>query len=210
MLLYAFSSTCLTPASQNTDVVSFPENRRISNILALRAAALQLSLWGLKSHTYEILDLLGCYESWIESYRLDPWRWKPTSCSETSVTTNLRRVTSQKSKYRVNIAAEVCNRDWYIPVSSPVTLTPGTVSFLLERKLPPRLNWTLPFPGLLRVVKWIETDVSGLPSWTSWPFKIGPLSSPETSVSNHLTPPRNNPGDGRIHTSFFFKPQTMC
>ena len=32
---------------------------------------------------------------------------------------------------------------------------------------------------------------------TAWPLKMGPIGSPETSVSNHLTP-RNNPEDGRI------------
>jgi hypothetical protein len=45
-----------------------------------------------------------------------------------------------------------------------------------------------------------ETDVSGLPIgsiWTSWPL-IRPIGSPETSVSNHLTP-RSNPEDRRIH-----------
>ena len=47
----------------------------------------------------------------------------------------------------------------------------------------------------------------------SWPLKIGPTGSPETSVSNHLTP-RNNSEDGWIkkkltdvskglHTSFY-------
>jgi hypothetical protein len=58
---------------------------------------------------------------------------------------------------------------------------------------------------LLRSVRWFETDVSKLPIGpifkdqyvqedgrrTSWPVKMGPIGSTETSVSNHLTP-RNN------------------
>jgi hypothetical protein len=31
----------------------------------------------------------------------------------------------------------------------------------------------------------------------AWPLKKGPIGSPETSVSNHLTP-RNNPEDVKI------------
>ena len=34
-------------------------------------------------------------------------------------------------------------------------------------------------------------------SWTTWPLKMGPISSPETSVSSNLTP-RNNLENGRI------------
>jgi hypothetical protein len=70
----------------------------------------------------------------------------------------------------------------------------------------------LPSPGLLRGVKWFKTDVSGLPighifkvqtvnhkpsSCTAWPLKKRPISSPETSVSNHPTA-CNNPEHGRI------------
>ena len=32
-----------------------------------------------------------------------------------------------------------------------------------DRRLSPRLNWTLQSPGLLRGVRWSENDVSGLP-----------------------------------------------
>ena len=67
-----------------------------------------------------------------------------------------------------------------------------------------------PSSRLLRDVRRFETDVSGLPicpifngqadlpSWTAWHLNIGLIRSPETSVSNLLTP-RNNPEDGRLH-----------
>jgi hypothetical protein len=35
---------------------------------------------------------------------------------------------------------------------------------------------------------------------TAWSWKMGPMCSPETSVSNHLTPP-NNPEDGKIQVN---------
>ena len=37
-----------------------------------------------------------------------------------------------------------------------------------------------------------------LSSWTAWALKMGLISSPETSTSNHRTP-RDNPEDGRTH-----------
>ena len=46
-------------------------------------------------------------------------------------------------------------------------------------------RWILPCYGLLRCMRWF-----------AWPLKLGPILSPETSVSN-LTP-RNNPEDGRF------------
>ena len=72
-------------------------------------------------------------------------------------------------------------------------------------------SWILPSSRLLCGVRWLETDVSGRPvgptfkgeafqdvsSWTSWPLKMGPIDTPETSVWNHLTA-RSNPEDGRI------------
>jgi hypothetical protein len=66
-----------------------------------------------------------------------------------------------------------------------------------------------PFSGLFRCVMWFETDVLELRIdlssnvklssffWTAWPFKMGAMAGPETSVLNHLTL-RNNPESGRI------------
>ena len=51
-----------------------------------------------------------------------------------------------------------------------------------------------PFSGLLGGVRWFEADVSGLPVGSH--FEGSVCSSPETSVSNHLTS-RNNPEDGK-------------
>jgi hypothetical protein len=57
---------------------------------------------------------------------------------------------------------------------------------------------------LLCGVRWFETDVSGLPIGPifkgqavkeAWPSKTRPIDSPETSVSNNLTP-RNNQQNG--------------
>jgi hypothetical protein len=70
------------------------------------------------------------------------------------------------------------------------------------------LLWILPSSGLLRGVKWFRLDVSGIrigpiykgqaaASWTACPLKRVATDSPETSVSNHLSP-RNSPEDGRI------------
>ena len=75
------------------------------------------------------------------------------------------------------------------------------------RRLLLKLNWILPSSGLLFGVRWLETDVLGLPTghifkdeaWRAWPLKRGPIGSPETSISNHLTL-RNNAEDGRILT----------
>ena len=86
----------------------------------------------------------------------------------------------------------------YVPVSwarTPCCLVSGYQCFCI-----------LPFSGLLRVVWVLEADVSGLltgstfkgqHSWTFWPVKMGPIGSPETLVSNHVTP-RINPEDGGI------------
>ena len=38
---------------------------------------------------------------------------------------------------------------------------------------------------------------------------MGPIYSPETSVSNHLTP-RNNPEDGKIQTCTVFTSDIYC
>jgi hypothetical protein len=61
---------------------------------------------------------------------------------------------------------------------------------------------------LLLGVRWLKTDVSGLPighifkdqvsCWTAWSLNTGPVCSPETSVLNHLTP-RNNQENGIIY-----------
>ena len=84
----------------------------------------------------------------------------------------------------------------------------------IEYQLSPRLDWILPSCGLLRYVRWFETDVSVLPigfifkgqdvqrkKWTLWPLTMGPIGGPETSVSNQRTP-RNNPEDRRIKLMF--------
>ena len=63
-----------------------------------------------------------------------------------------------------------------------------------DRILQPRLNWSTSSSGLLRGIRWFETDVSGLPIGSI--FKGG-TDSLTTPVSNNLTP-RNNPEDGRI------------
>ena len=58
---------------------------------------------------------------------------------------------------------------------------------------------SLPSFGLFRHVKLFETGVSGLRICPklSLPLKMGQIGTPETSVSNHLTP-LDNPGEGRI------------
>ena len=59
-----------------------------------------------------------------------------------------------------------------------------------------------PSSGLLRSVRWFETEVSELPIGLifkeSWPLNMEQVGSTETSVLNHLKS-RNNPEDGRIH-----------
>ena len=70
-------------------------------------------------------------------------------------------------------------------------------------------NWFIPSSGLLRGVRWLETDVSelpvgfifrgpGCPRRTVWPLKVKLIGCPETPVSNRLTP-RNNLEDGIIY-----------
>ena len=57
----------------------------------------------------------------------------------------------------------------------------------------------LPSSGLLRSVRWLDTDVSGI--HTLLPGQLDPWSWDRQVVPklpNHLTP-RNNPEDGRIH-----------
>jgi hypothetical protein len=65
--------------------------------------------------------------------------------------------------------------------------------------------------GMLRSVNWFRADVSGLrirpifkghdsSNWTSWPFKMEPIGSPETSVRNQPTL-RNIPEDDRIRVN---------
>jgi hypothetical protein len=66
------------------------------------------------------------------------------------------------------------------------TLHSTTLQTLRDRRLPPRLNWILPSYALLRGIKWVETDVSGLY------LKMRPVGYSETSVSNHITQ-HNNP-----------------
>ena len=63
-------------------------------------------------------------------------------------------------------------------------------------------TWILPPSRLLRCVRWYETDVSWLPIDTIF-------EGPETSVSNHLTPP-NNTGHRRIqfHRGRSVRPHT--
>jgi hypothetical protein len=71
-----------------------------------------------------------------------------------------------------------------------------------EEKGEKDFNRILPSSGLLRSERWFETDVPSSRvkmSWTSWPLKIRTIGSPETSVSNHLTP-RNNSEDGIIES----------
>jgi hypothetical protein len=70
-----------------------------------------------------------------------------------------------------------------------------------QEKKETRLYSILPSSGLLSGVRRLETDVSGLPIGPIFKgrlLKIGPIGSPETSVSNHITQ-RNNPEDGVIH-----------
>jgi hypothetical protein len=83
-------------------------------------------------------------------------------------------------------------------------LISGVCAFLGE--------WQMPYldflcSGLLHGIRWFETDVSKLSvqfsrvklmdrsSSTACFLKMGPIGSPETSVSNHPTP-RNNPEGG--------------
>lgn len=58
----------------------------------------------------------------------------------------------------------------------------------------PRLKCIFPSRGLLRGVRWFDTDVSGLPVSLMFSLTVedgGPIDSAETSVSNHFTL-RNN------------------
>ena len=50
-----------------------------------------------------------------------------------------------------------------LSLSYHVTFTATTANYLRDRRLPPRLNWILQSSGLLRGVRWFETDVSWLP-----------------------------------------------
>jgi hypothetical protein len=70
----------------------------------------------------------------------------------------------------------------------------GTAVLTLQKL---RLRWILPSFGLLRGVRWFQTDVSGLHIGPKEFLKIGPIHSSETSVPNHPTP-RNDPEDRRI------------
>jgi hypothetical protein len=61
----------------------------------------------------------------------------------------------------LEIGLSVCDK-----ISEYVNRSIGYVaqqSLLGDRRLPPRLNWILPSSGLIRGVRWFETDVSGLP-----------------------------------------------
>jgi hypothetical protein len=72
--------------------------------------------------------------------------------------------------------------------------------------------WIFPSSGLLRGVRWFETDVLGLPIGSIFKIqavhvlKTRSTGSPETSVLNHLTQ-RNNPEDGRIHFNRSWSPR---
>jgi hypothetical protein len=72
-------------------------------------------------------------------------------------------------------------------------------TLLPHRKLPPLLNQILS-SGLLRGVKWFETDVLGLhigPIFKTRSLEDETIGNPKTWVSNRLTP-FNNPEDERI------------
>ena len=61
---------------------------------------------------------------------------------------------------------------------------------VLDRRLPPRLNWILPSSGLLRGVSLKPTfrDYISVPSsWIVWLLKKEPIGCPETLVLNQLT-----------------------
>ena len=77
---------------------------------------------------------------------------------------------------------------------------------MCDHRLPPWLNRILQSSGLLRGVRWFETDVLRIPSsWTVWPLKMGIITNPETSVLYQLTP-RNDPEDERIlYSPLIFK-----
>jgi hypothetical protein len=55
---------------------------------------------------------------------------------------------------------------------------------------------SIPSSGLLRGVRWFDTDVSGVPIGPIFTLEDG-IGNPKTSVSNHLTL-RNNPEAGRL------------
>ena len=86
--------------------------------------------------------------------------------------------------------SETLHLTWYIP----------------DHRLPLQLYWILLSSGLLRGIRWFQTDVSGLPvqssrakKKTSWPSKVEPTGSPKTLVSDNLMP-HNNPEERRRDT----------
>ena len=104
----------------------------------------------------------------------------------------------------------MCRRPWFVACSCCLFASKELTSF----RLPQRLNWIFPSCWLLRCLRRFAFDVSGLlisPMFkgqavqeaAAWSLKIWPIGSPETSVSNHLTP-RNNPADGRIRLICYF------
>jgi hypothetical protein len=79
----------------------------------------------------------------------------------------------------------------------------STMFFLCDLRLLPWLSWILWSHGLLRSIRWFETDVSELPISPIFKSQAvqkedGPISSPKMSASKPHTP-NNNSKDGRIH-----------
>ena len=162
--------------------------------------------------------------------------WCVPSCPETS-SEAARPAGSWESQCRVSSmkydlnkfptdARFVCNKDppppnrlpeWGGggPKNSPVQRLP-TLSHLRNLRLPPRLNWIPLSSGLLRGVRWSETDVLGLgPTFKgpavqeeAWPLKKRQIGNPEKSVLDHLTT-RNNTEDGRIQHEIYQYPWTV-
>jgi hypothetical protein len=95
-----------------------------------------------------------------------------------------------KYYYEHNTRANECESNQNVVSESNITVR--------DRRVPPELNWILLSPGLLRGVRLLWNRRFGTtyrshfqrsryaPPRTSWPLKMRPIGSPETSVLNYL------------------------
>ena len=76
------------------------------------------------------------------------------------------------------------------------------MSARLQASADVELNSSIFWVIIRRDVVWnqyFRTNVLVPPSWTSWAFKMGQIGTPETLISNYVTP-SNNSEDARIET----------
>jgi hypothetical protein len=76
-----------------------------------------------------------------------------------------------------------------LSITNPTWTDPGSNLILRgERPTTNRLRH-----GTAYIGSYLQTTQRRLLSWTSWPLKMGPISCPETSVSDHQPTLRNIP-----------------